>query len=474
MATTATTRDKKKETLDEDTKIDEGVSKYENSEFESYLENLLPEASPQQKEKAESVPELVGRNTVRSMVNVGTTLAGLPGDLAQFFGDYVWGPTISYITGKKQPTKEETAKWRGYSVLPTTEHVEKKAKEILPKWATTPQDVFESAFDDVIKDTTSLLAPLPGASKLEKAMKWTTKARNAFLTALGANAAYQGTLGLTSNENTASYAKLGSMFLLSYFGRPKAAEYVSELYKDAKSNLPEGATTSAKILTDELGDLKSTMLKGTLAPSEKFIVDEIDAIIPKIKNGSISVEEAWSSKRSLNEKLQKIIYESPDKASKQRARRLSSKIQSAFKDTIEEYGKTNPNFYKPFKDAETAFGAIAQSEFVTNFMKENLNYDPKTSYLKSILTGVLGVGAKGLGAGIGTAAAGAGGFATYQSAKAIYQIANSPALRKHYFDVVRAASQQNIQAFNREVKKLDEALQEKEVDEVYEMLPDYL
>jgi hypothetical protein len=214
------------------------------------------------------------------------------------------------------------------------------------------------------------------------------------------------------------------------------------------------------------------MSKGTIAPSEKFVIDEVDAVLGKVKNGQIPVEEAWAAKRSLNEKLNQHLFQNPEKAAQARARKLASGIQHELSSVIDDYGSKHPSFGKPFKEAEEAFGTIAKSKFITRFIDKNLKYSPATSGIMHLFGSglghaVVGAGASAIGSGLG---GGATAAAAYPVAQLAYRVSKSPVLRKHYLNTVKAASIEDAAVFNKELQRLDEAFQKEQKKDKFKII----
>jgi hypothetical protein len=236
-------------------------------------------------------------------------------------------------------------------------------------------------------------------------------------------------------------------------GLQGAEKYASSKYAQADSLLPQSAQVMAVNLQKKFNDLKKMVSKGTMAPSEKFIVDEVDAVLNKVKDGKINVAEAVASKRSLNEKVQNFIYTSPEKASKARARKLSTQISKELDSVIESYGKENPKFLKTYREANDAFGALAQSKTVSKFINKHApKYAPHTAggILAEIIFRPDLLGPTIATAGIGTI--------LVKSGELLYRVLKSPTLSKYYFGVIKEATKENIPAMLNQYRKLDEGM----------------
>lgn len=442
---------------------------------------LLNEDTPpsdQQPIKQKSFAKNVGENiaeaarpyarTATNLLGLGT---GIAGDVASLLNDWVAGPISSAITGEKALPYGETPIGK---LLPTSDKTTSSLRSIAPEYL-SPKSKAEEFSDAVINDTALLFSPaaktkLPFAKTVSAAQK----VLPSFFTSLGSNLVGKGIEDWTGGDKEkGSYAKIGSMFALSLLNKPKAAQMASQLYKDAEAALPKGATANATNLERTLVDLRERMQKGTVAPSEKFILDEVDAILNKIKNGKISIEEAWASKRSLGEKLNQHIYQNPEKAAQARAKKLAANIQHGLGSVLEDYGKTNTKFGQSFKSAEEAFGTIAKSRFISRVIEKFMkNSSPSDSALVHLLGGSVGSalaagGASVLGASGGTAGVAA---AAYPVAQLAYRVWNSPVLRKYYLNTIKAAAAEDSVAFSKEKNNLKTAIKKEEKSDKFEFV----
>jgi len=398
---------------------------------------LLEETSPSPNE--ESMLSTLGRGAARTTARIGEQIAGAPGDIFSLINDYIAKPLAEKITGKPGVNYEETYLGK---VLPTTathrKGLEDKFGELVK-----PQGKIEKFIDDVISDATAYA--LPGL----KAEKLASKAMKSLAISSIANTVGAGVEDITANESKASMAKLGSLFMLSMFDKPKAAKAIGELYKPLSDKVGQLAPVSANRLSNSLHDLQNKVSKGTLAPSEKFIFDEAGEILSKIKNGRITPEELWSVKRSLNEKLTKVLFDTPQKAAQGRARKLAKHVLRETDAALAQTAKQDPKFYKDLKAADRAFGVIAQSDWISRYFEKNVKYTPFTH-------GLIEMFSSSLGSTAATAAL------PYQVGKILYRISKSPVLARHYANTLASAAKDDVIVMNKEFKKLDKELKNEE------------
>lgn len=400
-------------------------------------EPIEPKTIGQHAKEAVRIPSQLGSSAVSAAL-------GAPGDVLSLLNTLAAAPITKHVLGKQPVPYEQTPIGK---LLPTTETHKKRFQESTGGYL-APQNDYEKFANDILTDTASLF--LPGKALTKIAGPQSLNLARSFVTSLGANLAEEGVEQWTRDKGKAGLAKVGSMFLLStLLGRPKAREFVTDLYKQADAAVPEGATVSAETLSDSLSRLRTKMTQGTQAPSEKFVVDEIDSVLRHVKDGRIPIDNLRASKRSINEKLSKVLFETPRKSDQARARNLAKTITKQLDNELVRYGRINPQFGKPFEAAEEGFASLAQSNFLSNAIEKNIRYTPLTAHLLDIFGGGIG----------GTLAAGA---VPYQASKLLYQVYKSPTLRRHYMNTLRAAAQQDAPLLNKELKLLDVGLQKEQ------------
>lgn len=407
----------------------------------------LLEEEPVKEETPSFGSELL-RHGARTGMRAAEQVAGFPGDILSLINEQISRRIVGGITGKETHPYEEL----GISkILPTSEQLRKgdiaQGGKILE-----PQNKVEQFIDDVTSDATSLFLPGKKISGVGK------QAAHAVTKAVGANIAKETVKDLTADEKKGEYAKLGALTLLSFIDKKGAAKAISEGYGPLQDKVAKLNPVSAVKLENNLNNLKSKMQKGSLAPSEKFIVDEVDAVLSKVKNSNITPEELWALKRSLNEKLSKILYEFPQKSTQQRARKLASVISKELDDALALTAKQDPKFYKNLKSWNRAYATMADSNLVSKWIEKNLKYNPLSSGLLHLFGGPIG-------------SITAGAILPYQVGKILYRL-KSPQLLKHYSRSLSAAIGQDAIIFNRELKILDKEIQKQEKKDRFSLIED--
>jgi hypothetical protein len=393
------------------------------------------------------------RHGTRTASNLATRAVGLPGDIFSLVNQFIAKPASKLITGEEGSPYEETLLGK---VLPTTEThrkgLEQKTGEYLK-----PQNKIEKFVDDTIEDASLILNPTKlvatGAKKAGPIFKSLAKS-------LGANLTGETAKQLGTTENTGNLTKLGALFFLSVLDQPAAAKQVSQLYSKAESNLPAGAKIPSKNLEAKINGLEKSITKNrpleNLSPQEKFVITQSDKVKNLIKNGEINVEQAIAQKRSLNQELATLYREVPKLGDQKKVKGLAKQINGFLNEAISDYGKKNPKFYKPYKDADQAYGTLAQSHFLSNWIDKNVVHSPVTVGLMHLFGPVAKV-------------APAVAF-PYHIYKLGYRIAKSPTLRKIYANALKAATKEDTKVFNKYLRELDQGLQEDESQSRYKFI----
>jgi len=393
------------------------------------------------------------RQGARTTSNLATRAIGLPGDIFSLLNQFIAKPASKFITGQEGVPYEETALGK---VLPTTE-THRKGLETVTGDYLKPKNKIEKFADDVIEDTALLFSP---AGLVSKSIKKGSKLLRSFAKSIGANIGGEATKQFTGSETAGDITKLGALFFSSILDQPSAIKQIGKLYQKAETNLPETAKTSAKNLETKLNSLEKTITKNrpieNLSPSEKFVINQTDKIKNLIKNGEINIVQSIAQKRSLNQELSTLYKEVPKLGDQKKVKGLAKQINSFLNEAISDYGKKNPKFFKPYKEADQAFGTLASSNFISNWVDKNVVNSPVTTGLLHLFGPVSKTVAKVA--------------VPYQAAKLGYRIAKSPTLAKIYGNTLKAAAKEDSKNFNKYLKELDMHLQREESQDRFEFI----
>ncbi len=371
------------------------------------------------------------RLPAQAISGAAAAIPGFVGNVLKPVNDYAVGPLTSAITGNESVPYEETLLGKA---IPTTATHKKNLQEGIPYLR--PKNKIEKFANELGTDAAELY--LPG--KAFKGGQYALSPLKSIGISVAGNGLGEATTQYTGDESKGNLVKHATMLALSLFNKPKAEAIVGQEYGKAQKLLPANATENATKLERNLNGLKNQVLNkrqyADLSDKEKFVIDEADKVLRQIVNGEVNIDTLVSVKRTLNDNLNKFIFSSPDKSKNSGARQLTKNIVGYIKDTFEDYGKKNPEWWKVQKGADDAFGAVQQSNKISRILEPYLKGRPEG------LAHLLG-GAYTLGSSLVSGPLAATSFAGYQAYKLLHRISASPVLRNHYGKVISAAAKEN-------------------------------
>ncbi len=431
------------------TKIDNNVQKPEE-------EKSLTQRIYEQMQGSENTERDIERNIARGTSRMGERILGFPADIVNF---------IQGITGKKA----------GEFPLPTSQELKEKSE----KWSqgyTSPQNALEEKSDEFLGDVAGMM--IPGGTVANRGLQL---ARVVGIPLAGA-LAHEGIKYKTGDEKKATWAKLGTMFILDLLAQRfnasgdrgiSSRSYINGLFESAEASVAPGATADATTLQTALMDLRNTMQRGGTSPTTTPALTKIDEALAVINNGQIEVAQLPAFRRNINAIRQSLggwEAQMPPTLKIQAINNLE-RVKNSIIEAGENYGRTqNPEFLQYWQSANEASAVIARSNVVSNFVQKYFG-NKFVSKGAQALFGVGTVGAAKVGsvfapaATAGTALLGGLASGMYVAGKAIYRVMNSPTLRRYYIDTITAAANGQKAVMIQNLAKLDKALAEEEEKE---------
>lgn len=430
--------------------------KYQKAVQAGYQPQEVFQFYSQSQQPAESVPENINRQILRTGARGAETVLGAPRALGEFLESIVPEKLLkkgAEKVGLKEPVEkglETVKKFSPYKLFPTSEQVRKNVTNKLFGEALEPKNEWEKKADDVVSDFTALALPFPG-SKL--------KLLKPALLSLGGNIASEvvGHMGGTEKQKT--FTKLG-VILTGSLINPKGAENLkNSLYKDAAEALPADATVAAKPLENAINELESSLRKGGIAGSDKEALQKIADIRGEMQGAQIPIESLQRLKVKINEAKAGVYKQlEGNKPGIKSAKRNLERVGKSVDDALNLYGKQNPQWEAFYRPANEVHGAIEQSKRARNFIGKQMK-----KYGHHLILPALGIGHFGGPAAIGSAAAGAGiGAGALVGAEIAARIFKSPTLRKHYFSLVKSALKEDAVATRENLRKLEKELEKED------------
>ena len=169
---------------------------------------------------------------------------------------------------------------------------------------------------------------------------------------------------------------------------PEVEGHIAGLYNKVATSLPQEAKVLPVNLKKAIDDIKINT--AILSPDEKSLLQSLETIKNEIEPASKIVSQYGPIKLPLQEydvnklvgtkkSLNSIIKWDTDAGVKNQLK----KIQKAISRDIQEYGKSNPEWYDAFKEADKLYGDVARREKLenilghkaTNYATESLSYN---------------------------------------------------------------------------------------------------
>lgn len=169
---------------------------------------------------------------------------------------------------------------------------------------------------------------------------------------------------------------------------PEIEGHIAGLYNKVATSLPAEAKVLPANLKKAIDEIKINT--AILSPDEKSLLQSLETIKNEIEPASKIVSQYGPIKLPLQEydvnklvgtkkSLNSIIKWDTDAGVKNQLK----KIQKAISQDIKEYGKTNPEWYDAFKEADKLYGDVAKREKLenilghkaTNYATDSLSYN---------------------------------------------------------------------------------------------------
>lgn len=387
----------------------------------------------------------IGRHVARTGSRITEAVLGLPSDILQTaqLGARGLEKGASKIREKIGLSPlEYSEKPKG---LPGSSELRELSQKIFGE-IITPQNAKESFIDDIVSDAAVLAIPVKGKVPFIRSIG----------TALAGNLAQEGAKQLGVGEKGQAAAKLGAFFLSGVAGKGNVKKYWNQQYKLAQEAIPEGTTTSTRILDKKLRNFEETFLnKGGPTPAKKRVKEFYEELKKKTYAGDMDVDELAQFKHDLNQNRASLYDRELTTSDRRLAKKYYDEIGNAIESQIEQYGKRNPQFLEHWKNAQEAFGGFYQSKRVGNWIAKAIPFGKlgKTSLL--ILEGLFKPSTLPLTAS---------SYAAFKGGELLTRMFKNPTLRRYYGNLMKDAIKENKSGFLRNLKSIEKEIEEKDPD----------
>lgn len=376
------------------------------------------------------------------------TILGLPRATGEFLERFV--PKKTLIKGAEQIGLGEgakklldlTEKYAPYKLFPKQEDVREAGKVIFGEMF-EPQSPTEEKIGEAASDFAALFFPFPGAIKPSRA----------FFLSSGANAAKEVGDWLGFSPSTQELMKLG-VYGVGAFIHPGATKnFYTKQYKEAAKLLPPDATMSSTKLLSALDELETELRKGGVSSADKPALTQIENIRKEVQGAQVPIESLVTSKRKLGIERGNIYKQlEGNKPGIKSAKRNIDRVAAALDENLNEYGKSNPEWGKHYKEANSAFAASERSKQAMSRLGKVL---PKIAVANVGLSHLLGHLVAGSALGVAGAAA---SVPSYLVGRTLNRIMRSPPLRREFFKLYESSLKGEVGAMEKSINFLDKGL----------------
>lgn len=392
---------------------------------------------------------------------VAESIAGMPGDIIQLvksLGSYL---DEKLPNAKKEPNFLQKAASSLLDKVPTSDQL-KGATSKLTKGYTDPETPNQELVDEISSLAGALALPLKNPSKFFNFTKELgLRLPKAFAKATGAELAKETVDKLGGGVGAQTAAEMGTLFLLSSLSQKTAKQFVNGKYQKARSSIPEGTILPTESLVKDLGSLEKDLAGVLEGPTSEKVLPKIRQLKSNLQGGTVEADKLLDAYHTVNEMLRdRGLFKELGSAEKRMLKAKFDRFKDEIRKPLTSYGQHNPVFLKEWNEANRAYSVMSEYKDLSAWLKSKdilkthstiLAYDLITNAIKSGPIPAI-VGTTKL-ASTSLPAAGA-----YQTGKVIARMIKDPSLRKHYFQVIEAASKENLSATLKSMKKLNEDL----------------
>jgi flagellar biosynthesis chaperone FliJ len=315
------------------------------------------------------------------------------------------------------------------NVLPTSEKIMEKRKELHPELE--PRGKREELQQEIIGDY--LLQPGGPGKKLA------ISAAQTFAKELAKD--------LGGGEKVQAGTKIITGILASRSGKPNVKDFIKKEYEEASKAIPKNATISGSRAESYLSQVKEKVNQGGHAAWKNDVNAQINALEKSIHSGKIKVTALDQSIKDINSQLmEKGVRGS-------QAEMWLTRIKQAAQHELKQYGKSNPEFLKHYKDANASFAGYKQSLIGQKQIEKF-----KEAGLFKGTVGLLAHGIANPEASMQALGSLAALYGIKKSGELTQRIFSSPVLASHYMKAIASAAKENAPQTIANLSKLDQEL----------------
>lgn len=363
---------------------------------------------------------------------------GIPGDVFQAvkaLSQYLPNvPKILEGLGNENIAKESLKKIG--EKLPTTESAREFTKELTGE-KFEPQNEYEEIVGNIIQDATKLGA---GGFNFIRSIATST---------LG-NLTKEGIKEFGGSPTQQELAKVGVMIASSLIDPAGAKKYAAEKFSKAYEAIPQGQLIPSTEINKEVSKFIDKIQKGGISPQKQPAYNLAKQLKKSTSGDLIEAFELPQYRQSLNDfRFNKDLNES--------AHRWLNDLDGILNKSLQNYGKTNPEFLKNYREANQIYSGIKQGFSIEKKIGKALrshHINPDVAYALGFLHNPSKFASRALSAtGIS------------ETVNFFNRIKNNPAFRKYYLQTLKAGAEGNSPQIINSIRKLEKEYKKSSAEE---------
>lgn len=273
----------------------------------------------------------------------------------------------------KSPQKNEPYTSKN---LPSLDEITELSKIERGIWR--PQSELGRAAKDLVTDTAAIMAgnlPASSGARVLGNVAYNALKKAAVPFALG-----EGTKQVTGSQSLGDLVKIGAYLAPAgkkiWETKGRIKQEATNALENSKNLRPENAEIEAKKLEHNLSKLYDNTAG---SPGEDTVRSRIVGINNLVQGGRIKVSDLERSRNNINSFIQS--------SSNPLARGQLKQLQKNIVQSLEDYGKTNPQYWQAYNGSYEILKTLRQFENTENFIQENT---PKGSVVSKLGKGIFG------------------------------------------------------------------------------------
>lgn len=411
----------------------------------------------------ESTLGYIGRNLSQYASRGIEQVAGRYGNTEKFLKDAlvsfpsaggVLGTAINELVGKENWERLIRGREGRQQMLPTSENI----KEAIGKSTggyTLPKTKGESMVNEKIEDVAALFSRGSRGSMRDIAIRGSIPV----LSGIGGDVVEYVGFG----KDAATKTKLGLWTTFALLEGVNGNRHAARLMNDARNGIPNTVIADVPRLQQRLRRVANSNMLLHVDPRSASARQALNGIEQDLRNGQTSVRSLMNTYDGINALKRSQDMFSLTRTDRGFATRALNSVRDVVREEILDSAHAYPNAIQSWESGLGAWAAIHQSNHITNIVQD-IARGPYGKAISGPALSLFGIGG-GYGAFSAPAIAATGAAAApilYKSAQIAQRVLGNDTLREYYINAIRAASQQNQQAFINNFNKLNKGLEKED------------